>query len=79
VSRIVGIIFGVIQLSPFFKNEKETQTLTLTNYNTTCFSHHSLVTNTQQDVSVLQEGTNPYLNEHPLYNDGNYSIGFAFI
>jgi hypothetical protein len=39
----------------------------------------SPVTNTQQDVSVLQEGTNPYLNEHPLYNDGNYSIGFAFI
>jgi hypothetical protein len=39
----------------------------------------SPVTNTQQDVSVLQEGTNPYLNEYPLYNDGKYSIGIAFI
>ena len=39
----------------------------------------SPLTNTEFDVTVLQQRTNPYLDEHPLYNDGDYSIGFAFI
>ena len=39
----------------------------------------SPLTNTEFDATELQQRSNPYLNEYPLYNDGNYSIGYVFI